>query len=249
MRGFGFALLGFAAVVSMLGCAASGPEPPVAALARVEEAPPDRTQAPTLAAADPAFRFPSDLGGKQLQERLTPPVQAPVPPVPFVSEPRPRPTPPVERRGDRVLPPPDLSAPAHVLPSDLAKHERARPVVDQPSLPADLRLRVPREIEFPLSLKAYVASPPPDAPPPLTVLARAFVAPVTAGSDSTSEAARQTLLQTQSPLRDQPVAPLVLAIPDPLQNARDVKLQTPPAEVDEPAFVTSRPPLPPFPAK
>ena len=54
----------------------------------VENAAPGAAAAEPDAAAESTFAFPADGVGKHLEERLAPPRQAPLPPVPFVTEPK-----------------------------------------------------------------------------------------------------------------------------------------------------------------
>lgn len=241
-------LMTLAALLLLAGCgsatapvATADPLPELAEEAAAPAAPPELD-----AAAESTFAFPADGVGKHLEERLGPPRQAPLPPVPFVAEPKPRPPTRLERAFEPSPPAPEMATTPRLLPSEKPRTVKERSPGDTPPLAADLSPTFPSALHFAAGLPARAVSPDPG-----------YLAPRGPGgnelpsitSDPTVDASRQGVISISSPLRDQPAPPLNLSLPDPFENARVARLRNLPSEVDEPAAPTQRPPLPPLPAK
>lgn len=240
-----FVLLGLASLC-LAGCGRDVARPEAAA----EEQAPAPRSSETVAATD--FKFPTDDAGKLLEERLTPPRQVTLPPMPFASEPRPWRAAKLDRLPDRLRPLPQADVPAQPrrLQSEVPIQRRPRPALDLPPLAGgDFDPMRPARPELPSGPKAYVASPNPDTPPPLPVLARQQTEVIAVTTDPTVDRSRQAALVVVSVLRDQPAPFLRLTIPDPFEHIRLVQLRMPPPDADEPASPTSRPPVPAMPVK
>jgi hypothetical protein len=195
---------------------------------------------------DASFAFPQDGVGKQLAERLTPPRQSPLPPVPFVMSPLPRRDSKLDRPHETSLPPLELSQTPRLLPSEKAKTLKSRPVVDEPPLVADPTPVLPAPVWFVEGPRVF--APTPDAVG-LSPNGPAGIELPNVASDPTLEQSRLSILSGPTPMRDQPAPAVNLAAADPFALQRLVRLRTSPAENDEPANSTQRPPLPALPVK
>lgn len=201
---------------------------------------------PDLAPGETAFTFPPDGVGKQLEDRLTPPRQVPLPPVPFVSEPTTRKPTRLDRGAEPAPPLADLTTPPRLLPSEKPRTVKDRTPLDAPPLAADLTPRLPQAIWFSITARAWAMSPDANYLLPKGPGGNELPAPT---SDPTVETSHRLVIGSTPPLRDQPAPPVNLSAPDPFEAARAVRLRTPPGELDEPASPTQRPPLPPLPVK
>ncbi len=197
------------------------------------------------------FAFPTDLAGKHLEERLTPPRQVPALPVPFTQTPLPWRWAKLDSAAERsrLLPPTETPSGPRILPEERRSTAKRRPTLDVSLLTSETDPARPTVPFLPAGLLVSAPSPDPVVAPPLAPIARLIPDVPTVSSDPTGDGSRRAAMTILSVLRDQPAPFLRLTIPNPFENAQAVRVRTPIPDADEPAASSSRPPLPPFPVK
>jgi hypothetical protein len=201
----------------------------------------------TLAAVDNAdrvdvpFAFPADGVGKQLEERLTPPRQAPLQPVPYVAEPKPRRDSKLDRPPELALPSLEPPAGPRLLPSEQPRVRKPRPTVDVPPLAMDLNPRLPTAVWFAERPRAAASSPDPLA---LGPKGPAAIELPSVANDPTTQQSRGFVLNSPTPWRTEPAAPISLAVPDPFALKRAFGLHGSPPDRDDPVRSTALPTQP-----
>ena len=188
------------------------------------------------------FAFPADLGGQILSERLIPPAQFDVPPVPFVSQPQPW-------RGLRFDPlprgVPPLTAtvlprePWPASPADLAGLSGG--TLDFPSLPRDSTPASIEPIGFHPQPRSFVPSVDPNQVPPLPVSSAPPNEKISPSFDPARHAADTWLFSLRATAAAAPTEFIRPSIPGPFEQVRAVRLTHPVADLDPPLFPTGRP--------
>lgn len=213
------------------------PAPPAGVLALAEK--------PAGAEADaPAegFVFPTDKGGKLLEQRLTPAAKLPALPE-DPAQPRHRAVPATIARPE--LPLPTNPIPVARLPlATSANPVRPRALADEPPL-AHNKAEPSRPQRSELPTVALVRLPAVDAERPalLPTLAQPVLdrEPLT---DPTTDASLKAALAAVPPERTTPAPFVRESLPDPFENGQVVKVRTPPADADAPYTGPPRLPRP-----
>jgi hypothetical protein len=225
--GCGCLLLGFQ------GCAVPAPSEPAGAEAPPEpagaEAPPARARAAegkvntAREAVAAPFRLPDDAGGALLGRVLPPrlprgPLKGPV------RERRAPAAPDLEAPG-LAWPRPDGRVPH--LPARRAPHSLRPHLVLEEELPgAPDTPAVPRRPAFHAGERARVRSDDPHLPPPLPILAQP-VPDRASLEDATTEMSTEAVLAAPLPRRTAPAPYQRLAVPDPYEHRRPLRLPVP----------------------
>jgi hypothetical protein len=201
-----------------------------------------------LSLAPTGFAFPADLGGQILSERLIPPAQFDVPPVPFVSQPQPW-------QGLRFDPLPRDVPPltATVVPRE------ARPAsqlelaglsssssFDFPSLPRDSTPASIEPIRFHPQPRTFVASADPIQVPALPILSAPPKENISPSLNPARHAADTWLFTLRATVPAAPAEFIRLLTAHPFEQFRAVRLTHPIADLDPPLFPTGRPSQPPL---
>jgi len=191
----------------------------------------------------------STAHAQYLAERLVPPQQVSVPALPMTGEPaEPRAFgAEQERRHLWALPFGIFPGAAISLTTEQRPGNWKRPVLDIPSLASESEPTTPTTPVQPVALRAYVSSQNPWQPP---ILARFPLPnePLTRPDEDPSAASAFSFLTVAVPLATPNSAPLLrMAIADPFEQIRIVRLANPPADLDDPVAGQDRPALPKLP--
>jgi len=195
-----------------------------------------------LSAAPADFAFPADLGGEILSERLIPPAHFDVPPVPFVSQPKPW-------HGLRFDPLPRDVPPltATVIPREPGPASRADlaglsgGTIDFPSLPRDSTPVSVTPLPFHPQPRSFVPSVDPNQVPALPISSAPPKEKIGRSFDPARGPADTWLFSSRAPAAASPTPFIKLSIPDPFEQVRAIRLTHPIAELDAPLFPTGRP--------
>jgi hypothetical protein len=194
------------------------------------------------------FVFPADAGGELLAAKLTPPSQFEFRPVPFVSEPKPWRT----LRFD-PLPRDVASLTRTVIPNEPRTNPRAPlsglylHALDLPELPREIALSVPTPIAVHPQPLSYVSSSRAEDVPFLAVSAAPPKETLDAANDPARQSATLSLFQARLLTNLLPAPFIRLAIPEPFEQIRAVRLTYQLPDQDLSLFPAIRPSQPHFP--
>lgn len=187
----------------------------------------------------------STARAQYLTERLVPPQQVLVSPIPMVAHP----TGPMLFSADTpkahlwALPFSPFPGNSASLASERQPANWQRLVIDIPSLASEIDPTRPVFPMLPTSSRAYATSTLADAPP-APVRFPMFVQPVVAAADDPSSQAAYSLLTVGIPLAIPNPAPLArMSVPDPFEYIANIRLANAPADSDASALAQERPPL------
>lgn len=146
------------------------------------------------------------------------------------------------------VPPADLWKEPRVLPTDGLKAFRPRPTADVPPLAREAEPAVPAPVRMAAAPPVSVSSPDPERLPSLPTSHAPHPDQVGATTDPAAEAVREASLAALPEFRK--VAPgfLRLAIPDPYESVRDLRLRRQLPD-DCPEVPDDLPPKPPLPVR
>ena len=187
----------------------------------------------------------STASAQFLAERLVPPQQVPLPPIPMIGQPR------EPREFGAEKPRAHLWALPFGLfpgtPTALATEQRPanwkRPALDVPGLASESDPARPQFPLQPVSPRAYASAPNPLQPPTLARFPLPSEPLVAQGEDPGIGAAFSVLTVAVPLATPNPVPLLRLSVPDPFEHLRTIRLATAPADGDAPATAQDRPPL------
>lgn len=187
----------------------------------------------------------STASAQLLSERLVPPQQVALPPVPMVTQPAEPKVFGAEKLRSHLWALPFGTFPGS--PTVLATEQRpanwSRPVLDVPNLASESDPFRPAFPIQPVAPRAYALGPNPSQPPELARFPLPSE-PMVMATDDPSANAAFTLLTVSVPL-SAPTSPelLRLSVPDPFEHVRRIRLAVLPADTDDPATAQDRPPL------
>lgn len=192
-----------------------------------------------------ALLHTSTASAQLLSERLVPPQQVVLPPVPMVAQPAEPRVFGAEKPKSHLWALPFGTFPGSptVLTTELRSVDWFRPALDVPVLASEADPFRPAFPLQPTADRAYAAGPNPSKSPELVRFPLPAELQVLASDDPSANAAF-TLLTNGVPLAV-PNSPdlLRLSVPDPFEYLRTVRLANPPAEANDPATAQDRPPL------
>lgn len=181
-----------------------------------------------------------------LSERLVPPQQITMPPLPMTAQPAPPRTFGAEKVRSHLWSLPFGAFPG--APTTLT-HERLpadwrRPVLDLPTLASESDPFRPVVPQQPVAPRAYVSAPNPLQTPALGRFPQPTEPAVRAVDDPSAGSAHALLTMAVPVAIPNPATFLRLSIPDPFEQLRVIRLSNPPADSDGPDASQDRPPLP-----
>ncbi len=184
-------------------------------------------------------------GAQYLSERLVPPQQITLPPIPMIGQ-------PVEPRqfgAEKIsghlwsLPFGSFPGTSAVLTTESAPVSFKRPVLDVPTLASESDPTRPTFPIQPTAPRVFAIGPNPDHPPTLARFPLVSE-PATLAAEDPSDKSAFALLTTGVPLATPTPIPLLrLSIPDPFEHIRAIRPRTAPVDADDPATAQDRPPL------
>ena len=180
-----------------------------------------------------------------LADRLVPPQQVTLPPIPMVGQP----AEPRQFGAEKIpahlwsLPYGSFPGTSAVLATESAPVSFKRPVLDVPTLASEIDPTRPTFPIQPTAPRVFAAGPNPDQPPALARFPLVSE-PATLASEDPSDKSAFALLTTGVPLATPTPIPLLrLSIPDPFEHIRAIRPRTAPIDADDPATAQDRPPL------
>lgn len=186
----------------------------------------------------------STASAQLLSERLVPPQQFAIPPLPTTEQ-------PVVRRpagADKVsahlwsLPVGAFPGSPTALPTERLGVDWRRPVIDVPALASESEPVKPTSPRQPIAGNAFVLAAEPTMPHVLDRFQRSNEPPTRAGDDPTAMSAHQ-LITVAVPLAAPNTAPLLrLGVADPFEHLRAIRLAAPQADSDAPDVARENPP-------
>ena len=185
-----------------------------------------------------------------LPERLVPPQQFTLPPLPSIEQPRSRPLIGADKISPHLWKLPWGAFPGTpvTVPHEQWSADWRRPVLDVPPLATETDPVRPTFVLQRFSPTSHVSSPDLRQVPKLDRFP-VFVEPAIRTADDPTAPSVHGLLTTSVPLAAvKPVPLLRLAIPDPFEQLRAIQLSNPPPDVDTPQASQERPPLPKLPS-
>lgn len=187
----------------------------------------------------------SSASAQYLSERLVPPQQVTLPPIPMVGQPTEPSLFGAERPRSHLWTLPFGSFPGAmmVLPTEQRAANWKRPALDVPGLTSEADPTRPTFPVQPIAPRVYAMSPNPAQSP---TLARFPLPnePLVLASEDPGAIAAFSVLTASVPLAMPNSIPLLrLSIPDPFEQIRTIRLSNSPADLDDPVTAQDRPPL------
>lgn len=190
----------------------------------------------------------STVSAQLLPERLVPPQQFAIPPLPMTEQPAIR-----RPAGADKVPAHLWSLPIGAFPgaptalsTERLPADWRRPVVDVPVLASEPEPAKPTSPRQPVAWNAFALAAEPTMPHVLDRFQRPSELPVRAGDDP-SAMSTHLLITVAVPLAAPNVAPLLrLGVADPFEHLRAIRLAVPQADSDAPDVARENPPRPQF---